>query len=115
VKYKYVKSCVSTNYQVELNVDEVLPGTYILCVEALWNNCAKSPHSDFQQFCVKLLADDFIKLQETDHIPEFLEQSFASRALDNHAKSNMKLSINAQIMPYNSRPGAFKVVESTDN
>lgn len=58
VKYQYVKSSVSTNYQVELTVEALMPGSYILCVEALWNNCAKSPHSDFQQFCVKLLAND---------------------------------------------------------
>ena len=50
----YVKSSVSSNYQVHLDIEpeKLKAGKYVLIVEALWNKCASDPKSDYQAFCV---------------------------------------------------------------
>ena len=52
----YVASSVSSNYQVELEINPELlqQGRYFLIVEALWNEFASDPNSEFRQFCVKM-------------------------------------------------------------
>ena len=85
-------------------------GKYVLCIEALWNKCAEKPDSDYQAFCVKLLAKTHIKLEEINNLdPKFVLNAMASRA---HIQSPHS---KVQILPYASRKGAYKVVESTEN
>ena len=50
----YVKSLVSTNYQIGMQVPESMlkPGKHILKIEALWGKAAKQ----YQSFCLKLQA-----------------------------------------------------------
>lgn len=50
----HIKSSVSSNYQVHLDIEpsKLTAGKYVLIVEALWNKCASNPKSDYQAFCV---------------------------------------------------------------
>jgi len=64
-----------------LDNKDLLPGNYIICIEALWNTCAKDPYSDYQAFCIKLLSEIEIKLNETKIDPiRYLKNAMASRA-----------------------------------
>ena len=58
----FIKSSVSSNFQVHLCIEKedlahknCGKGKYRLNIEALWNNFAKEPTSEFQQFCVQVL------------------------------------------------------------
>jgi hypothetical protein len=101
---KYLCSSVSTNHQVGLEIPASKlqsRGKYYLVIEALWNKHAKG---EYQAFCVQLLAKMEIDLRECP-VPEGLMNSvYVSRAIQGKDK--------AQVLPYNSRKGAMKIVES---
>lgn len=92
--YQWLKSVVNTNYQVHLEIEPELltPGRYFLNIEALWNDCAKNPNSDYQAFCVQLLSKRHIQLTESQMNSEeqktFLKLSMASRSLQNSKQGN---------------------------
>jgi len=47
---------------MEVEAKLLQPGSYVLCVEALWNKCAQN--SDYQAFCVKIQAKTSVNLKE---------------------------------------------------
>lgn len=107
---QFVKSFVSQNDQVSMDVDGKLleAGTYILCIEALWNSCAKDPNSDYQAFCVKIQAKSTVTIKEAaDYGIPFLEQALADRG------SQPLPGISKTL--YNTCKGAFKVQESSES
>ena len=66
------------------------------------------PNSDYQAFCVQVLCKKEVKIKETSiaNQTQFMEQVYASRAWQKKAQ--------AQVMPYNSRKGAVKIMESAN-
>ena len=77
----YVKSLVSTNYQIGMQVPESMlkPGKHILKIEALWGKAAKQ----YQSFCLKLQAKQEIKIsdEKINDSTKFVIDAVASRAL----------------------------------
>ena len=85
----------------------MIPGKYLLLIEALWNQCAKDKNSEYQAFCVKLQSKLPVKEFKEANVgngTEILRQVMINRSI--LAKDR------CQVLPYNSRKGAYKVVDS---
>mmetsp|Transcript_21825 Transcript_21825/g.33783 ORF Transcript_21825/g.33783 Transcript_21825/m.33783 type:complete len:192 (-) Transcript_21825:1155-1730(-) len=106
--YRYVKASVSKNYQINLEVgaENLEPGRYVVMIQAIWNKCARN--AQFQQFCLQIVSKEKVKIEDSDitegDCKSFMESSFLSKALQDKNKG--------QVLLYDQRPGAFKLVQS---
>lgn len=74
-------------------------------IEALWNKCALKANSNYQAFCCQVLTKTHVKLVDSPQDKNFIYRAMISRAIQNKA--------NAQCLPYNSRKGAYKIIDSS--
>ena len=88
ISWNWVKSNVSSNYQVILEVEKerLKPGEYCVTVEAIWNKIAK-PGSQYRGFTVTLHSKVKINLAAAGAPAKgFLESVLVSKAHKNQTR-----------------------------
>lgn len=96
---------------LEISPEQLQQGRYVLVVEALWNEFASDPNSDYRQFCVKLQSSVAVKkLAEVSTLADsdkfnLLKEIMLSRLI--------QIQSRCQVLPYSSRKGAYKILSSS--